>query len=340
MRHQTERVALLVLRGGAIFLGVFTLVGLIGELRGRTADVNLWWVDVHDLPGAVRIGLLGTFGGLLFVWGVRSAPGRRWTRAVGVMSAVFAVLALRDCLRFVAAAAGGLVHPALPVPLSIVISLVLALLAFVVLRAPAGTRPDSRGTRAAVLVATLGWAIAFPLAQMLFFGTTDYRRPADAAVVFGARVYANGRPSPLLADRIRAGVELNRAGLAPVLVMSGGDGADGFNEALVMRDEAIAQGVDPAAILVDRAGVSTEATVANAMTMLEARSGDPRPGVLRLMAVSQAYHLPRVQLAFAAAGIDVLTVPAAEAQPIGEMPFLIAREIPAFWAYFVRVNLF
>ena len=340
MRHHIDRVAFLVLRGGAIFLGVFTLVGLIGELRGGTSDVNLLWVDIHDMPSAARIGLLGAFGGLLIVWGVRSAPGLRWRRAVGLMSVVFSALALRDCIRFVAATGDGQVRPAIPVPLSFVVAVVLGWLAFVALRAPAGTRPDSRGTRAAVLVATLGWAIAFPLAQMLFFGTTDYRRPADAAVVFGARVYANGRPSPLLADRIRAGVELNRAGLAPVLVMSGGDGADGFNEAQVMRAEAIAQGVDPAAILVDRAGVSTEATVTNAMTMLEARSGDPRPGVLRLMAVSQAYHLPRVQLAFAAAGIDVLTVPATEAQPIGEMPFLVAREIPAFWAYFVRVNLF
>ena len=57
------------------------------------------------------------------------------------------------------------------------------------------------------------------------------------------------------------------------------------------------------------------------------------------MAVSQAFHLPRVQLAFANAGIDVLTVPAADPEPIGETPVLIAREVPAFWAYFLRVCL-
>ena len=172
---------------------------------------------------------------------------------------------------------------------------------------------------------------------MLFFGTTDYRRPADVAVIFGARVYASGQPSPLLADRIRTGVELYRAASCPLLVMSGGDGSDGFNEARVMRDVAVAEGVDPAAVLVDPAGNSTEATVANVSALLATRNGPEGPG--RVIAVSQAYHLPRVQLAFASAGIDVLTVPAADPEPIGEMPLLVAREILAFWAYDLRVCL-
>jgi vancomycin permeability regulator SanA len=172
---------------------------------------------------------------------------------------------------------------------------------------------------------------------MLFFGTTDYRGPADVAVIFGARVYATGRPSPLLADRISTGVELYRDRLVPLLLMSGGDGSDGFNEARVMRDVAVAAGVDGSAILVDPAGRSTEATVANVAAMLAARSGTA--GGLRVIAVSQAYHLPRVQLAFANAGIDVLTVPAVDPQPIGEMPLLVMREVLAFWAYDLRVCL-
>ena len=172
---------------------------------------------------------------------------------------------------------------------------------------------------------------------MWFFGTTDYRRPADAAVVFGARVYASGAPSPLLADRIRTGIELYRSGLVSVLVMSGGDGADGFNEALVMRDEAIRAGVDPAAIVLDRAGDTTEATVADTVALLSIRNGGRLPP--RIIAVSQAYHLPRIQLSFATAGVDVLTVPAVDPEPIGEMPLLVGREVPAFWVYFLRVCL-
>lgn len=40
--------------------------------------------------------------------------------------------------------------------------------------------------------------------------------------------------------------------------------------------------------------------------------------------------MPRIQLAFAQVGFDVLTVPAPEAQPIRELPLLMLREAPAF----------
>ena len=73
------------------------------------------------------------------------------------------------------------------------------------------------------------------------------------------------------------------------------------------------------------------------MTLLTAHCLGTSPN--GVIAVSQAYHLPRVQLTFATAGIDVLTVPAAESQPISEMPLLVAREVPAFWVYFLRVCL-
>jgi vancomycin permeability regulator SanA len=329
-----------LLRGAGIFLGAFTLIGLIGEVRGRTTDVSLWFVDLHDVPTVVRLALLGAFSALLIGWGARSAPGIGWRRAVALVCLIFAVFAVRDVLTFVSAVDGSLVHPAIPVPLSAFVAAALVTLGVAALRLQPTAPARPRRTVLAVIGTATGWAVVFALAQMAFFGATDYRRPADAVVVFGARVYASGEPSPLLADRIRTGVELYRAGLAPILVMSGGDGADGFNEALVMRDQAIAAGVDPGAILVDRVGVSTEATVADTMAMLTGRARSQGASSLRLMAVSQAYHLPRVQLAFAAAGIDVLTVPTVDAQPIGEMPILIAREVPAFWAYYLRECLF
>ena len=340
MRTRLTAVAHVLLRGTAMFLGAFTLIGLIGEVRGRTTDASLWFVDLHDVPSVARFALLGAFGVLLIGWGARSAPGIRWRRAVALICLAFAVFAARDALTFVSAVDSGLVRPAIRVPLSAFIAVALVVLGVAALRGRPRPTTSPRRTALGVTAGAAGWAVVFALAQMAFFGTTDYRRPADAAVVFGARVYASGQPSPLLADRIRTGVELYRAGLAPTLVMSGGDGADGFNEAQVMRDAAVAAGVDPAAILVDPAGVSTEATVANTITILTGEtSAQPAPA-LRLMAVSQAYHLPRVQLAFAAAGIDVFTVPTVETQPIGEMPILVLREIPAFWAYYLRDCLF
>jgi vancomycin permeability regulator SanA len=336
VRKRLQTIGLLALHGLALFLAAFTAVGLIGELRGRTTDVSLWWIDLRDVPAVARLALLAAFAGLLGLWAVIPTPGQwlRWTAAAA--TGAFAVLAGRDVLRFYAAVGAGNVRPALGIPLSLVIAALLAGLAIAMARTRGAGSP-TRGRRVIALVgATAAWAFLFPLAQMLFFGTTDYRRPANVAGVFGARVYANGQPSPLLADRIRTGVELYRSGLVPILVMSGGDGSDGFNEARVMRDVAIASGVDAAAIVVDPDGNSTEATVANVSALLAGRGGAGPGGVI---AVSQAYHLPRVQLAFANAGLDVLTVPASEREPIRELPIFVAREVPAFWAYYLRVCL-
>ena len=327
-----------ILRGAALFLAGFTLIGILGEVRGRTLDPSLWWVDIRDIPTAFRLLLLACFALLLAGWAARAAPGRRlrWATAIGCLT--FAAFAVRDVIRFHAAVGAGHVLPVIGIPLSAFIALLLLGLAVAIVHDGRG-RPVARRREAIGLTLAVGaWAIAFPLAQMLFFGTTDYRRPADVAVVFGARVYASGQPSPLLADRIQTGVALYRSGLVPLLVMSGGDGSDGFNEARVMRDVAVADGVDPAAIVVDPMGNTTEATVANLSALIEERRGGA--GSWRVIAVSQAYHLPRVQLAFADAGIDAITVPAADPQPIGEMPVLVAREVPAFWAYFLRVCLF
>jgi uncharacterized SAM-binding protein YcdF (DUF218 family) len=345
VRARLRSITPAVLRGAALFLAAFTAVGLIGEVRGRTLDVSLWWVDLHDLPYAVRQPLLAVLAGLLAAWSVRPAAGPRRRLATAAVCALFTVLAIRDVIGFASAVGAGDVRPAVPVPLSLFVAALLAGLAVASWRTRLDPPPGRLRQVLVLAVAAGAWALVFPLAQMLFFGTTDYRRPADFAVVFGARVYASGLPSPLLADRIRTGVELYRAGQVPRLLMSGGDGSDGFNEARVMRDMAVAAGVPAARILVDPAGSSTEATVANVAALLEAGAGSgiepgaADPGAVQVIAVSQAYHLPRVQLAFANAGVDVLTVPAADPEPIGEMPILVAREIPAFWFYYLRVCL-
>jgi vancomycin permeability regulator SanA len=172
--------------------------------------------------------------------------------------------------------------------------------------------------------------IAFPLLQIAFFGTTDYRRASDAAVVLGARVYDNGVLSTALEDRVRTGADLYKAGLVPRLVMSGGVGANGIDEAVAMKRRAVELGVPPSVISIDSLGVDTDATVANTTAAL------PELGARRVLVVSQFWHLPRIKLAYRSAGWDVATVPATESDPIWPTPYLIAREIPAFWQYWAR----
>jgi uncharacterized SAM-binding protein YcdF (DUF218 family) len=110
-------------------------------------------------------------------------------------------------------------------------------------------------------------------------------------------------------------------------------GESGYNEALVMRDMAVSAGVPAKAVIIDSDGVNTDATVRHSIPFLEGR------GWTHVLAVSQGYHLPRIKLAYQRAGWDVLTVPATTSLPIPQTPRLIAREIPAFWVYYLRAVL-
>jgi len=112
--------------------------------------------------------------------------------------------------------------------------------------------------------------------------------------------------------------------------MSGGVGDSGYDEAQVMRDRAIERGVPANAITVDSQGLNTEATVTNTVRLCEAQGFD------RVLAVSNAYHLPRIMLAYRRQGLAVFTVPAEETRRIRETPCLCLREVPAFWVYSVR----
>jgi vancomycin permeability regulator SanA len=126
--------------------------------------------------------------------------------------------------------------------------------------------------------------------------------------------------------------EVFRQGLADTIVMTGGVEPSGFDETLVMRDLAVELGVPSAAILLDAEGDTTSASVANTTRILRDR------GVDRVLAISQFYHLPRIKLAYAAAGVEVWTVPA-RTTSIQQTTGLITREIPAFWLYYLRTVL-
>ena len=128
-------------------------------------------------------------------------------------------------------------------------------------------------------------------------------------------------------------IGLVKDGLVKKIIVSGGVGDSGYNEALVMRDMAVKAGIDKEDVIVDSNGVNTAATVRDSIPFF---ASEPRT---RVLAVSQFYHLPRIKLAYARAGWDVLTVPAGTSTPIRETPYLVAREIPAFWVYYLRAVL-
>jgi uncharacterized SAM-binding protein YcdF (DUF218 family) len=310
-----------LLRGAAAFAGVFLVLGVIAGWRSSALDSTHWLLDLRGLPWFPRSILLLGCGALALWWGTRPPVGRARHLCTAALGAL-ATIAAWDAAQVLSAALRGDFALGLP-PLSLGVALILGSAAW-------RSRRDAPVRLVGVTAAAGGWAAAFALALMACFGTTDYRRPADAVVVLGARAYADGRPSVALADRVRTAAALVRDGHASLLVVSGGPGDGVHHETDVMRRVAEKAGVSAHRIVADRAGLDTRATARNASRLLRER------GAGSALVVSHAYHLPRVKSAFDREGFRVFTVPADESRVLLRLPWYVAREAAGWWVYWLR----
>jgi SanA protein len=128
---------------------------------------------------------------------------------------------------------------------------------------------------------------------------------ADAAAILvpGARIHPDGRPYPMLQDRLQTALDLFLAGKAKRIVLSGeGGGAVQNDEVAAMRRWLLARGVEPAAMLEDPAGLRTIDTMRNCRSKL---------GIERVIVVSNEFHLPRCLFLAGHSGLDAQGVVAA-----------------------------
>ncbi len=347
---------LAAVRGGALFLGGFSLLNVAGEWWRVGFDANEWWIDLRDIPAWAGTGLMLVSGVMMMAWAIwpRMRRGRFYLTVLLLTYLMLQVAAnvgqfYRLAGGGIGAGAGAGVRAGMMVPFSAVVLVglagVMAGLMWVNVRWPRGAGKAARAWQpgwkrsAMVMGGMVGvCGVAFPLGQMACFGKTDYRRPADGIVVFGAKVFADGKLSDAAQERVLEAVKLYRAGLAGRMMMSGGPGDGAIYEADAMRAYAMEMGVPGEAIAVDRGGVNTEATVRN--TTAWARAA----GVRRLLAVSHFYHLPRVKMAYERAGWDegaggcgeVFTVPVHSPYVLRGLPRFVVREVAALWAYYAR----
>lgn len=313
------------LRWLCALLAGFILVNTLAGLAGPWRDASIWVVDVRWLPRWLGTPLL--IGWPLAVVAAVISNGPRLPRAGSVGAAILALLCVTDAVRFYVLLSRGDIRTDLPIPASALFAWALGAGAWLLSR-PAPRLSWQRGSLA---LASAGAAAAlFPVLQMVCFGLTDYRRPADAVLVLGARTYADGSVSDALSDRVRAACTLYHEGLASHLIFSGGPGDGPVDETAAMARLSRELGVPDGAMILDHAGVNTRASVANAAAICRER------GFARLLAVSHFYHLPRIKLEAARAGLALCTVPAPQGQPLRALPWFMARETAAWWVYWVR----
>lgn len=327
--HSLEWIVSGTGRGIALFFGAFSLLNLGGELLHPGFDASVWWLDLRGVPVSVSRSLMLIFAAAMFEF-ARQPTASVTMRILQMLVVTGAMLvAIRDAITFHRLVSHGAITADFPLSFSLIVALLLLIVlaaTFVRTTSPRNSRFGKATFAATVLLCTM----AFPLLQIQCFGRTDYRRPADAAVVFGCRVYPNGNLSAALADRVRCACELYDDGLVDHLIMSGGPGPGSVHETDAMRVFALSHGVPSDRILIDRSGLSTEQTVANTVPIFQ------NHGFERVLAVSHFFHLPRIKLAYQRAGFDVFTVPASQKFRLPNERFMLARETVALWAYYAR----
>ena len=124
---------------------------------------------------------------------------------------------------------------------------------------------------------------------------------ADCILVLGCYVFDSGRPSDMLADRLRRGIELYQAGAAPKLLMSGDHGQKDYNEVKAMKLKAMEAGIPSEDVFMDHAGFSTYESIYRARDVFAAD---------KVIIVTQEYHLYRALYIANALGVEAYGVAA------------------------------
>jgi vancomycin permeability regulator SanA len=129
-------------------------------------------------------------------------------------------------------------------------------------------------------------------------GLNDELHAADLGVVLGSKVDRDGRPSTGLQARLDHAVELYRQGYFKQVLVSGGHGREGYDEAVVMGHYLEAHGVPSGAILEDNDGYTTWMTARNTARIMEQRR------FKSALIISEYFHMTRCRLAFEKYGIS------------------------------------
>jgi uncharacterized SAM-binding protein YcdF (DUF218 family) len=154
---------------------------------------------------------------------------------------------------------------------------------------------------AILLVAAVVWC-RWVYVQIQHYASQDQAAPADAIAVFGAAEYA-GHPSPLFRARLDHAESLYSRGIAPLIIVLGGQGGDQFSEGAVGQQYLIGAGVPESDTIAETESTSTDQSVRRLAVIARANS------LHRIVVVSDGAHLFRIHQICAANGLDVLTSP-------------------------------
>ncbi len=124
----------------------------------------------------------------------------------------------------------------------------------------------------------------------VFLQIIPWKRNFDYVIVLGAGLLQGERVSRLLSDRLDKAIEIcNRNSVPPVLIPSGGKGADEkISEAEAMERYLLDKGIPADRIIKEDQSVSTFENLKNSKTIIDAQ-----PGSRKTVLVTSNYHVYR-----------------------------------------------
>lgn len=198
---------------------------------------------------------------------------------------------------------------------------------------PSSTKQSRRGRWLMWLVLAIGACLAILLTvtslRIIESANRQEVRPADVIVVFGAAEYA-GRPSPVFRARLDHAFGLFQRGVARVVITTGGAGLDpSFSEGGVGRDYLVRRGIPESSLIAETQGADTAQSAQRVAVIM--RTNDMHTCV----AVSDAYHVFRIQKLLEHEGIHVYVAPRPDSRPhsTGQRFLAILREAFSYLAW-------
>ncbi|NLI91002.1 MAG: YdcF family protein [Peptococcaceae bacterium] len=157
-------------------------------------------------------------------------------------------------------------------------------------------------------------------------GLHDQLEKSDVAIVLGNKVESDGQPSKRLQSRLDKAVELYNQKYYSNLIVSGGFGKEGYDEAKVMKEYLIINGIPSDSIITDSMGENTQMTAENSKLIMDSKNLETA------MVITQYYHITRCKLILHKVGIKNVCSAHADIFELRDI-YSLLREFFAYYQY-------
>ena len=171
-----------------------------------------------------------------------------------------------------------------------------------------------------IIVLSINFYVKFSTKKQII-SEKDYSKLSeiDCIIILGAGI-REGKPSPMLEDRLLEGIKLYNNNVSSKIIMSGDHGRKEYDEVNIMKQYAIENGIPSENIFMDHAGFSTYESIYRAKEIFEAK---------KVVIVTQKYHLYRALYIANKLGLEAYGVGSDPRQYVGatyrELREILAR---------------